>query len=221
MKKQILLMAFIAISTLTIAQVKPSFGVRAGISSAGMRGDAVNNLKSMLDFSNGMITTSDRSGFFAGAYATVPVGEVFSIEPALYYTQKGYELKGELNIKGVEFLGANAKAKLNSQYIDIPVLLKANLGGFQVFAGPQLSYLARADLRTTAGVFGFNLLNNTMDATQQFNRWDAALTGGVGYQFTNGVNLIASYDHGLSKVDANKNLNSYNRSFKVGIGMSF
>ena len=93
MKRQILLIAFITISTLSIAQVKPSFGVRAGISSAGMRGDAVNNLKDMLDFANGMITTSDRTGFFAGAYATVPVGEVFSVEPALYYTQKGYSLK--------------------------------------------------------------------------------------------------------------------------------
>jgi hypothetical protein len=34
----------------------------------------------------------------------------------LYYSQKGYELKGALNVKGIGFLGANAKAKLNAQY---------------------------------------------------------------------------------------------------------
>jgi hypothetical protein len=47
------------------------------------------------------------------------------------------------------------------------------------------------------------------------------LTGGIGYQFSNGLNITAAYDHGLSKVDAIQNLNSYNRSFKVGLGLSF
>ena len=72
----------------------------------------------------------------------------------------------------------------------MPVLVKANINGFQVFAGPQVSYLAQADLRTSAGVLGFNLLDKTMNATEQFNRWDVALTGGVGYQFKNGVNVM-------------------------------
>lgn len=221
MKNTILLIASIAISTISFSQVKPSFGVRAGFSSAGMRGDAVNNFKNLLEFTDGMVTTSNHSGFFAGAYASIPVGEIVSIEPGLYYTQKGYEVRGELQGKGVEFLGVNANAKLNTNYIEMPVLIKANVSGFQVFAGPQVSYLASADLRTTAGVLGFNLLNNKMDATDKFNRWDVGLTGGLGYQFTNGVNVMASYDHGLSKVDANQNFNSYNRAFKVGVGITF
>jgi hypothetical protein len=70
-------------------------------------------------------------------------------------------------------------------------------------------------------LLGFNLLNKSMDATGQFNRWDAGLTGGIGYQFANGFNLSAAYDHGLVRTDANKNMNAYNRSFKIGIGYSF
>ncbi len=221
MKKQLLLIAFIAISTLGIAQVKPSFGIRAGLSSAGMQGDAVNSLKNTLDFANGMVTTGYRTGFFAGTYATIPFSNMISLEPALYYSQKGYGLKGSLNTKATEFLSANVKAQLNSQYIDMPVLLKVNFNGFQVFAGPQVSYLVQADLRTRAGILGINLLNRKIDATGQFNRWDAGATGGIGYQFTNGVNIMAAYDYGLSKADANKSLNSYNRSFKVGVGFSF
>jgi hypothetical protein len=220
MKKQILLLASIIISTITIAQVPPTFGIRAGVTSSGMHGDAINNLKNMLDFTNGMITTSNRLGFFAGGFASIPFTSQISVEPGLYYSQKGYEMKGQLNVKGMEFIGANAKAKLNAQYIDIPVVLKANIAGFQVFAGPQLSYLVNADLHTTAGVFGFNLLNEKMDATDQFNRTDFALTGGVGFQISRSVHVMASYDHGLSRADANKNLNSYNRSFKVGLGMN-
>ncbi|MGB8192114.1 MAG: porin family protein [Chitinophagaceae bacterium] len=220
MKNTILLFIAFTIASISFAQ-QPSFGVRAGYVSSGMRGEAVNNFKNLLDFTDGMITTSNHSGFFAGGYASIPVGEIVSIEPGLYYSQKGYDVKGTLKGKGVELLGVNAGAKLTSQYIDLPVLIKANISGFQVFAGPQVSYLAKSDLRTTAGVLGFNLLNTKMDATEQFNRWDVGLTGGVGYQFANGVNISAAYDHGLSKVDANQNFDSYNRAFKVGVGVTF
>jgi len=221
MKTRILLFAALIVSSLSYAQEKPSFGIRAGLTSTGMKGEAVNNLQNLLDYTDGMVTTSNRSGFFAGGYASIPVSEIISVEPALYYSQKGYQMRGELNLKGADFLGASATARLNTQYIDMPVMLKANFNGLQVFAGPQVSYLAQADLRTSAGVLGFNLLNKTMDATQQFNRWDVGITGGVGYQFKNGVNVMAAYDHGLSRVDANKNVESYNRGFKVGVGISF
>ena len=221
MRKKILLFCSLAFSTIIFAQTSPSFGVRAGLSSAKMSGDAANNLNDLLDFTNGGVTTNSHTGFFGGGYVNIPLTSQLSVEPALYYTQKGYELRGELNVKGLDFLGANAKAKLTSSYIDLPILLKGNFSGFQVFAGPQISYLTKADLRTTAGLLGFNLLNKTMDATEQFNRWDAGITGGVGYQFANGLNVTAAYDHGLSKADKNKNMEAYNRSFKLGLGISF
>ncbi|MEO8567796.1 MAG: porin family protein [Ginsengibacter sp.] len=221
MKKQILLILSVVVSTFTFAQMTPAFGVRAGLSYAGVRGDAVDNLNKLLDFTGGAIKPSNTTGFFAGAYASLPVTDVISVEPALYYSQKGYELNGALNLKGVDFLGANAKAKLQLQYIDVPVLVKANFGGLQLFAGPQVSYLAHADLHSTAGILGINLFNNTTDATAQFNKWDVGVTGGIGYQLTNGINLMASYDYGLSKMDVNQNVKSYNNAFKVGVGISF
>lgn len=224
MKKQFLLFSALAFSFMAMAQTAPSapvFGLRAGLSSSGMKGEAVNSLQGLLDYTDGMISKNNRTGVFASAYTAIPVSEAISIEPSLGYGQKGYELKGELNIKGAEFIGANAKAQLTTHYIDLPVVLKANLGGFQLFAGPQVSYLVQADLRTTAGVMGFNIFNRKMDATEQLNRWDAGVTGGVGYQFTNGLNITAAYDHGLSRTDANKDFEAYNRAFKVGIGFSF
>lgn len=221
MKKQILLFGSITISLLSFAQSQPSFGIRAGVTSSTIQGDAVNSLQNLLDYTNGAITTSNHMGFFAGVNASIPVSDLVSIEPGLFYTQKGYDMKGELNLKGVEFLGVNAKAKLTSHYVDLPVLLKLNFNGLQVFAGPQVSYLAKADLRTTGGALGFNVFDKTTDATDQFSRWDAGVTGGIGYQFANGFNISASYDHGLSKVDANQNFDSYNRSFKVGMGFNF
>ena len=221
MKKQILLFIAIAVSTVSFAQSKSniSYGVNAGITYSGMRGDAVNNLNNLFNFTNGAVTHNNVQGFFGGAHLVMPIGANVSLQPGLYYAEKGYSLTGSLNIKGIGFLGANAKATLISQYLDIPVLLKADLGGFQVFAGPQFSYLMKANLKTTAGLLGINLLNSTIDATQQFNRWDAALTGGIGYKFSNGINISASYDYGLSRLDANKNTNAYNQGFKIGVGI--
>ena len=221
MKKQILLLSLIAISTFSIAQSRTTFGVRGGVTSSSMSGDAVNNLQNLLDFTNGMVTTSKRNGFYAGAFTNIPITENFSIEPGAYYAQKGYQLNGSLNVKGMEFLGVNARAELQHQYIDVPILLKANFGGFQVFAGPQVSYLLKSDLRTSAGVLGFNFIDRKIDASEQFNKLDAGITGGVGYQFSNGLNLNASYDYGLTKVDANRNVDTYNRALKVGIGFNF
>ena len=224
MKKQFLIALSICVSTISFAQITsttPTFGVRAGLISSGIRGDASNNLDNLLSFANGAITTSNHTGFFAGGYANVPVTDMVSLEPGIFYAEKGYDLNGSLNIKGVGFLGANAKAKLQSTYIDIPVLLKVNISGFQIFAGPQFSYLMKANLNTTAGLLGFNLLNSNMDATQQFNRWDAAVTGGIGYKLGSGINISASYDYGLSKLDANKNANAYNNAIKLGVGIEF
>jgi hypothetical protein len=181
MKKQILLLTVVVLSLTSMAQTKTSFGIRGGLTSSGLRGEAVNNLQNLLDFTDGAITPGNRTSFFGGGNVTISLNDIISIEPALYYAQKGYELKGELNIKGAEFIGANAKAQLTSHYIDLPVTLKANLGGFKIFAGPQISYLVKADLRTTAGVLGFNILDRKMDATEQLNRWDAGVTGGIGW----------------------------------------
>jgi hypothetical protein len=221
MKKQIILYLSILFSTFSFAQITPSFGVRAGIIYAGVRGDAADNLNNLIDLTGGAITTSNTNGLFAGGYVDIPLATNISVQPAVYYSQKGYELNGALDLKGVGFLGASAKSKLQLQYIDMPVLLKGSFGGFQIFAGPQFSYLTHADLKTTAGVFGVNLLNKSLDATSQFNKWDVGVTGGIGYQLTNGINIMASYDYGLTKMDANQNVKSYNNAFKVGLGLTF
>lgn len=221
MKKQLILLASFFATTFAMAQSTTTFGVRAGVTSANLKGDAIGNLNNLFDFTNGMVKTGSRTGFFAGGYASVPLSEVVSVEPGLYYAQKGTALKANLALKAIDFLGAGAHARLTENYIELPVLLKANFNGFQVFAGPQVSYLASAGVKATAGVLGINLLNKTMDLTDQLNRWDASVTGGVGYQFANGFNISAAYDHGLSRIYANKSLNTYNRSVKVGVGFRF
>jgi hypothetical protein len=151
----------------------------------------------------------------------IPVGGNLSLEPGLYYSAKGYQVKGAYTVKDISILSADAVSTLRTGYIDMPVLLKANFNGLQVFAGPQVSYLTGANLNTRATVAFFNLLNSNMDVTNRFNRWDAAVTGGVGYQFSNGLRLTAAYERGLMKADAARNTELYNQGFTIRAGFGF
>ena len=221
MKNKILLIISMAVSSFSFGQTTPTFGVRAGVASSGIRGESMDNLNKLLDFSNSMVTRTNNTGFFVGVNSSIPIGENFSVEPGIYYTQKGSQIIGKLNGKIGDLIGVSAKSVLQANYIDVPLILKANVGGLQLFVGPQISYLTDAHLKTTAGVLGINLLNNSVDASSILNKWDAAATGGIGYQFTNGLNIMASYDYGLLKADSNKNTAAYNKSVKVGIGINF
>jgi hypothetical protein len=222
MKKQVLLLAALAAATATFAQEKVAVTVKAGINSASIKGDASNSLSSLVDYTDGIFETRSKLGFYAGASVGIPVSSNFSVEPGINFDQKGYELRGSYDFKGLaSVLSPSAKAALTLNYISMPVLLKGNFDGFQVFVGPQVSYLAKADVRVTAGALGFNALDKNFDAGNQFNKWDMGIQAGLGYQMKNGLNISAAWDRGLSKVDANRNMDAYNQAFKVGVGFRF
>ena len=63
----------------------------------------------------------------------------------------------------------------------MPLLLKGNFNGFQIFAASQVSYLARAALQVNAGVLGYTLLKSKIDMTNQMNRWDLGAVAGVSF----------------------------------------
>lgn len=203
-----------------MAQKTTTFGLKAGIISSGMNGDAMENLNKLLDLTNGMAARTNNTGFFAGLNSNIPLGENFSLEPGLYFSRKGSQITGTLAGKAAGITGAAVKSVFQADYIDMPILMKVNFGGLQLFAGPQVSYLTQARLKTTAGVLGINLLNNTIDATDVLHQWDAGVTGGIGYEFLNGINLSASFDQGLLKTDRNRQAAAYNQAFKIGIGIN-
>lgn len=221
MKKVFTLIA--AFSILSFAGFsQTTFGVKAGVNNSSWKGDATQSLNDLLSVTNGYLKTNSRTGFYAGGFADIPLSGSFSIEPGVYYSQKGYQIKGDLKMDKLDMIGANATATLQSHYIDMPVLLKAEVAkGLRIYAGPQVSYLVKDNLNLRAGALGFDLLNTNMDVTDQFRKVDMSLVGGVGYTFENGLSIEAGYDHGLSRVDKNSNFKSFNRTFKVGLGFRF
>jgi hypothetical protein len=207
-----------------VAQVNAQlrYGINAGLNHSTIKGQAAGSLENLVDLTNGMITTQAKNGLYLGGFVEMPLGGAISLQPGVYYSQKGYTLKGNLAPDKFDFLGLNAKAELQSHYIDIPVLLKAEVAkGLQVYAGPQVSYLLKNNLKMDAGLLGISLVNTNMDVTKNFNKADFGIVGGASYTFDNGFSINAGYDHGLSRLDKNSNLKSYNRTFKVGVGFRF
>lgn len=201
---------------------KPTVTLQGGITSASLQGDAAESFRDFIEKSNGRVTSNSKTGIYAGVDGNIPLGEHFSFQPGLHYTQKGYELKGEMTIKGAEFMSPNAKARLTTHYVEVPALLSTSLApGLEIALGPQLSYLAKADLRATAGAAGFNFYRRDFDATEKMNQWDAGVRAAAAYQLGSGLRITAGYTHGLMKADANENMDVYNRSFNVGLGYRF
>ena len=169
-----------------------------------------------------MVSTESVNGIYAGGFVEIPAGDIISIQPSIFYSQKGYGLRGRLTGKGLDFLAATATARVQSHYIDIPVFIKAEIAkGLQIYAGPQASYLVNSRLKTDAGIAGFSILKTNSDITSVFNKVDMAVAGGLSYTFGNGLSVNAGYDHGLTRLDKNERTQAFNRSFKLGIGFRF
>jgi len=203
--------------------VKPiKFGVRVGASLTDWQGDMMNSAQDLIELSDGAVVRKMKEGIHAGAYISIPVGPGFEIEPGLQYSQKGAKMIGKLPFEETEFLNAAVTITNKAEYLELPVLAKLYIGeGFHIFAGPQVAYLISNKIQAQAGALGFNVLNREWDMKSGFREFDLSLVGGVGYQFSNGFNISAGYDHGLETIDKNGNFETYNRAFKASVGFSF
>jgi Outer membrane protein beta-barrel domain len=215
-------LAVISILIMNSTKAQITYGVQAGATIANWKGDALQSLNDVVDLSNGFVTTKSKTGISIGGYVNIPLTDKISFEPGLQYAQKGYTMQGDLKIDALKFLGVNASAKVEAHYIDIPLVLKAEVAkGLSIYAGPQVSYLVKNNLHLNAGILGISLYNDRLDITENFNRVDMGLAGGIGYKFDNGFNIKAGYDYGLSKLDKNDNFKAYNRVAKISVGFSF
>ena len=204
----------------TTAQIKPI--IKAGVVQSTWKGEARESFTQLIDATDGYVSSRNRTAFYFGAGVDIPLGDMISVEPSLIYTQRGYGLKGNLTINQLKIDALNARATSQMHYIDMPVLLKIKpAAGLQIFAGPQVSYLVENNLRADVSVFGFSLLNRDIDITEQFNRWDVGVTGGVGYEFENGIGIAASYERGFQRLDKNQNFKAFNEGYKAGLTYRF
>jgi len=224
--KKILVMVVVllaGLSTQSFAQVSQvRVGLKAGYSVTGWQGEAVQSFKDLIEYTNGNVETRMRQGFHAGAYLSIPLGAGFEFEPGVQYAQKGMVLEGRMPGENVQVLNAKVTITNKAEYIDVPLLAKVYIGeGFNLFAGPQVSFLVSNKVNVSAGALGFSAYNSDFNWNTPQRTVDVGFSAGAGYQLQNGLNVSGSYDMGLTTIDDNADYKSYNQGFKASVGYRF
>jgi len=88
-----------------------------------------------------------RAAFMGGGFLNIPLGRVFSLEPQLYFAQKGAQYSEDVGT-------GNFQTSINISVIELPVLFRITipLGPDAItrprfFGGPFVSYMTRAVLK--------------------------------------------------------------------------
>jgi hypothetical protein len=179
-KISIIFIVLILISAGVNAQ-ETQFGVKAGV-----------------NFSNMSVEDADdktlKTGFHAGVFGKYGITEYFAIQPELLFTTKGIT-------SSYDALIAEGEAKINLNYIELPVNLVYNLSeDFAFHFGPYIGYLAGANVSTNNELLGFLDLDTNDDISRDnFKPLDFGLTAGLGFtleQFVFGF----KYNLGLTQV---------------------
>ncbi|MFD1754779.1 porin family protein [Rufibacter sediminis] len=226
MKKIILIAVVLMAGLLNESFAQDGGGVRVGIkggySVAGWQGETVKSFGDLLDYTNGNVQTRMRQGFHAGMYLSIPIAPGIEFEPGVQYSQKGMVLEGRVPGDALEFANAKVTLTNKAEYIDVPLLAKLYVGsGFNLFAGPQVSFLVSNKVNVNAGAFGFSAYNDDFEWQNSQRKVDLGMSAGAGYQFQNGLNMSGSYDMGFTTIDDNASYKSYNHGFKASLGYRF
>ena len=170
--------SIISILMINSLHAQVTYGVRAGANFSKWQGEDLQVIEDLLDKTDGYVVTKGKTGWHVGGYVNIPISNSFSFEPGLSYSKKGYSIKGDVQIPVLKILAINAGAQVQQHYIDMPLVLKANVyKGLNVYAGPQVSYLVRSTLNAKLGVLGINIFNRGFGITERFNKVDMGLTG--------------------------------------------
>ncbi|WP_238567372.1 porin family protein [Flavobacterium sp. 83] len=173
-----LILTFMAFTGVKAQENVPKFGIKGGVNFSNLYTDNVDD--------NNVLT-----GFNAGFFAKLPVSNFIAIQPEISYTGKGAEL-----VYNNALVSGTAQFKLD--YIEVPILLVVNVTkNFNIHAGPYAAYLISGKTTNKSNNGSYNFENNIN--TDDFNRFDAGLAGGVGLDLEP-VSFGVRYNYGLTKI---------------------
>ena len=189
-----------------------SLGLLAGISFAAQAQSIKYGIKAGASLTN--VTSSNQEnkfGFNGGGIVNFGIDDMFSIQPEVLYSNKGYKIKGGSN--GFRFA-------LN--YIDVPVLVKVATGSTGLFfeLGPQVGFRLSADLKDNDNSFSFK------DYTKSV---DFGYAAGLGFQVESGPMVGLRYNGGFTRIGKDSTINGMsvtasdgkNSAFQLYVGFMF
>jgi hypothetical protein len=149
----------LALLIATPLQAQTTLGVKGGINVA--------NVSTNIDISE---LVDSRTGFVGGAFVTLGLGSLFAVQPELLYSQKGFKAEE-----------SGQSAQLGTNYIEIPVLLKAQFKLAMlrpaVYAGPVASFETSCNLDVVGVSFDCDDGEGFVDRKK--NEWGAVFGANV------------------------------------------
>lgn len=186
--------SFIPLQAQTTTSPDAGFGIKGGLNFSNMYTEDVDD--------NNVLTS-----FNAGLYVSMPISDFLAIQPEFLFSRKGSKLTYD-NI----FAEGEAKFKLN--YIEVPVLLKANVTpNFNIHVGPYVAYLIDAQITNEADDGSFDFEENFDN--DDFNKIDAGISAGIGFDLES-IGIGARYNYGLTTVGKEREIGDGTYTFPDG-----
>jgi Outer membrane protein beta-barrel domain len=140
-----------------------------------------------------------KAGLNLGLIGHIHLTKQLAFQPEIVYSGQG-----------AKFTTAGVETKINLDYINLPLLFQYMFdNGFRIQAGPQIGFLVNAKSKTGS---------NATDIKNNLKTVDFGLGAGVGYVHPpTGFGVDARYNLGLSNINDNSTVKSYNRGFQVGV----
>lgn len=215
MKKLSIFLFLIACHYSELLAQDVSLGIKAGVNLSEWRGKIPESTRLL-------------TGFHFGPTISLRASDNIFIVPSLLLSQKGnmsHRIFDEVH--GTESLFSDLKKEYKFTYLDLPVYVKFKVvSGLSIYAGPQFSYLLKATskseefFRINEGEEHFQELE--IDDLKGYNKFDLAVVVGLDYLFSNGINLNAGYDFGLSQLkEVAYDSKVHNRVIKLSVGYYF
>ncbi|MCC9136481.1 porin family protein [Pontibacter silvestris] len=184
MKKLFIVFSFI-IATASVANAQSGLGIRVGANLSNVEGDLQNE-----------DLFENKLGFHAGLTYNIPiVGEFFSVQPELLYSNKGYKNSDEEYTIPLINDTYRREGKTNMNYLDLPILAKIKAGPIYFEAGPQASYLLSVNNETE--LYRNDELQSS--STSQVDRddmkkFEIGYAAGIGLATTTGFSIGVRYN---------------------------
>jgi hypothetical protein len=203
------------------AQDKINIGVKGGINIASMSN--VGSASASFGSSSSSNKNKPRILPHFGIYSEIKVNDVFSFQPELLFSMKGYSNEAKA-INGFTSSSSETNNKLALSYIDIPLQMRFNFNKFHILAGPYIGFLVAATYKTNSEVIiGSSSSKSESKSTskENFNSPEAGIYLGAGYELENGLSFGARWCRGLSDVTDNNSTagnNNSNSVFQISLG---
>ncbi|WP_121666697.1 porin family protein [Mesonia aquimarina] len=169
------------------------FGFKGGINISTISGLPSNNFYTLKTY----------NGFYGGFLLQIDLNNYFSIQPEIYYSQQGFELRNN----------DSSRIIYRVDYLQLPVLLKAYIiGGLNVQLGPQLGLKLSEEINgTKQSIFS--------EKDKYFEKTDIGFIFGLEYNFDKTFLLNVRYIPSITEIQEGTEIR--NSVFQIGVGFLF